>query len=285
MDRSWMEKSRVTEEYQNGLKFFLDYAFRNASMSDGILCPCKRCKIVIFATRDEAFEHLTVDGFISGYTQWIAHGELSSSRSLRSENQSTTAATSNDLDDMQGLVHDAFGVPNIDSYVHEGISSPLDADIAKGQAEEFYKLIDASQERLYEGCEKFSKLSFMIRLLHLKCLGRLNNRVFDKFLELLGEAFLDAMLGLPKSYYEANKLMKELGLGYEKIDACPNDCTLYWGTYESKISCDTCHELRWCTSDKDPTGEKRKVAHKVLGISLSNRGCKDCSCLPRQLPI
>lgn len=26
----------------------------------------------------------------------------------------------------------------------------------------------------------------------------------------------------------AKKLTKELGLGYEKIDACPNDCMIYW---------------------------------------------------------
>ncbi|KAG6421764.1 hypothetical protein SASPL_118321 [Salvia splendens] len=52
-------------------------------MKDKILCPCKRCGIGISVSRDEAFEHLTVDGFIPGYTQWIAHGELPSSRSSR----------------------------------------------------------------------------------------------------------------------------------------------------------------------------------------------------------
>jgi hypothetical protein len=46
--------------------------------------------------------------------------------------------------------------------------------------------------------------------------------VFD----LLRESFSDGAK-IPKSYYEAEKIMRQLGLGYEKIDACPNDCTLY----------------------------------------------------------
>ena len=140
----------------------------------------------------------------------------------------------------------------------------MDVDYANGQAKEFYELIDSSQQPLYEGCDKFSKLSFIIRLLHLKCIGSLNNKVFDMLLDLLREALPDAMDGLPKSYYEAEKLMKELGLGYEKIHACPNDCTLYCGENERQTSCETCHQPRWRTSDKDPTGEKRKIAQKVL---------------------
>ncbi|KAG6407736.1 hypothetical protein SASPL_130733 [Salvia splendens] len=198
-------------------------------MNDKILCPCKRCGIGISVSRDEAFEHLTVDGFIPGYTQWIAHGELPSSRSSRFDNQHNTLGD----DDMQGLVHDAFGVPNEDGYTEEHTRSQIDAEIANGQAREFYKLIDGLQKLLMDKQENFI-------------------------------TFPDAMVDLPKSYYEAEKLMKELGLGYEKIDVCQNDYTLYWGANERRTSCDTCHQLRWRTSDADPTSEKRKIAQKVL---------------------
>nr|XP_027120595.1 uncharacterized protein LOC113737586 [Coffea arabica] len=58
--------------------------------------------------------------------------------------------------------------------------------------------------------------------------------------------------------------MNTLGLGYEKIDACPNDCSLYWGSAEKRTSCETCNELRWVASENDPTGEKRKIPQKVL---------------------
>nr|XP_027086532.1 uncharacterized protein LOC113708268 [Coffea arabica] len=87
--------------------------------------------------------------------------------------------------------------------------------------------------------------------------------VFNTLLDLLRQALPEGV-NLPNSYYEAKKIMKELGLGYEKYDACPNDCTLYWGKDESKIKCDTCKHLRWERTKDDPTGEKRKVPHKVL---------------------
>lgn len=157
MDKSWMEKSRVSPEYINGLTFFLDFAFRNASISDRILCPCKHCKIGIFQSRDDAYEHLLVDGFIPGYTRWIAHGEIYTSLSCMSENQHDRPETSGFVDDMVGLVHDAFGARQEDDFVQDRISSPLDSEMASGQAQSFYKLIDASQERLHEGCDKLSK--------------------------------------------------------------------------------------------------------------------------------
>ncbi|KAG6424603.1 hypothetical protein SASPL_115021 [Salvia splendens] len=133
---------------------------------------------------------------------------------LGMENQHNNAEDLGD-DDMQGLVHDVFGVPNEDRYT-DGTNSQMDSEIANGQEREFYRLIDDSQPPLYEGCAKFSKLSFIIRLLHLKCLRRLNNKVFDMQLDLLRDAFPDATVGLSKSYYEADKLMKKLGLGEKR---------------------------------------------------------------------
>ncbi|XP_073036927.1 uncharacterized protein [Primulina eburnea] len=58
--------------------------------------------------------------------------------------------------------------------------------------------------------------------------------------------------------------MKQLGLGYEKIDAFPNDCTLYWRLDEERVRCKTCNDPRWETFENDPIGDKRKVACKVL---------------------
>ncbi|XP_071940578.1 uncharacterized protein [Coffea arabica] len=72
------------------------------------------------------------------------------------------------------------------------------------------------------------------------------------------------MTNLPSSYYEAEKLMNTLGLSYEKIDACPNDCSLYWGSAEKRTLCETCNEFRWVASENDSTGEKRKIPQKVL---------------------
>ncbi|XP_042396490.1 uncharacterized protein LOC121986596 [Zingiber officinale] len=260
MDKGWMFLPRQTEEYRKGLENFLDFAFSNANINGTIACPCARCKIGICVSREDAYAHLTVDGFIKGYTHWVAHGEITCS----APSISGSVPSRDDADNMEGLVHEAFGVQQHDGSTINTAGFEKDKDIPIEGAEKFYKLIDDSQKELYPECKKFYKLAFIIRLLHLKCLGKMTNKIFNMLLDLLREAFPNAMKDLPKSYYEAEKLMKQLGLGYEKIDACPNDCTLYWRLDKERVRCKTCNEPRWETSEDDPTGDKRKVACKVL---------------------
>ncbi|XP_027157024.1 uncharacterized protein LOC113758302 [Coffea eugenioides] len=212
----------------------------------------------VCVTKMEAYDHLKVVGFIKGYNNWIAHEELSNYYEATSNSENTSIGVSNGTNDMQDLVHDVFGIPHGTNELNR------EGDFPVSEAEKFYKLIDDSQQDLYSGCKNFSKLSFIIRLLHLKCLGKMSNKIFNMLVELLREAFPEAMTNLPSSYYEAEKLMNTLGLGYEKIDACPNDCSLYWGSAEKRTSCETCNELRWVASENDPTGEKRKIPQKVL---------------------
>ncbi|XP_071906894.1 uncharacterized protein [Coffea arabica] len=262
MDKTWMQKNRRSKEYWDGLQKFLDYAFQNSSINGMILCPCKECKCGVCVTRENAELHLKVYGFVKGYTHWAAHGEFVYSSAPKPTSHDISHGVRDELDDMHGLVHDALGISEQDQTKTDG--TEYKNQLPNGEAEKFYNLIDNSNKELYSGCKRFSKLSFMIRLLHLKCLGKLSNKIFDMLLDLLKEAFPDAMDGLPKSYYEAEKLMKELGLGYDKYDACPNDCTLYWGVDASRKYCETCKESRWIKSENDPTGEGRKIPHKVL---------------------
>jgi len=42
----------------------------------------------------------------------------------------------------------------------------------------------------------------------------------------LGDAF-PQILDFSSSYYEKKIIIKDLGLGYEKINSCPNDWILY----------------------------------------------------------
>ncbi|XP_042459548.1 uncharacterized protein LOC122043134 [Zingiber officinale] len=240
MDKSWMVLPRQTEEYRNGVESFLQFAFSNANINGMILCPCVRCKIGIFVSRAVAYDHLTVDGFIKGYTHWVAHGEIAYSASTNSD----FVQPRKDADDMQGLVYEAFGIPEHNDSIISTSTFENDKEIPTRETEKFYKLIDDSQKELYP--------------------GKMTNRIFDMLLNLLRETFPNAMDDLPKSYYEAEKLMKQLGLGYEKFDTCPNDCTLFWRLDKDRIQCKICSELRWETSENDSIGEKRKITRKVL---------------------
>ena len=130
----------------------------------------------------------------------------------------------------------------------------------------FDRLLDASNKGLYEGCTTFSKLSFLLRLFCIKCMFHLPAEAFDMLLELLIEAFPQIM-HFPSSYYESKKMIKHLGLGYEKIDACPNNCILYRGEFSEKNECPKCNAPRWKskydTSSENGTTKKGEPV-KVL---------------------
>lgn len=95
--------------------------------------------------------------------------------------------------------------------------------------------------------------------MHIKVLNKCSNKCFDKILDLLNKAFLKGTR-LPKSYYEAKSQLRALGLGYESIDICKNDCVLFWKENANLSECPICAESQW--ADKGAKG--KKVAHKVL---------------------
>ncbi|KAM3221160.1 hypothetical protein P3L10_020428 [Capsicum annuum] len=115
--------------------------------------------------------------------------------------------------DIEGLLNDQFRHVAQAEGLYEG---------ADEDAKKFYNLMDEASQELYPGCKGFSRLSFAIRLYLLKSLHGWSNESFTSLLELLKEAMLE--LNIPPSYNKAKSMVKDLGLDYEKIHACPNDC-------------------------------------------------------------
>ncbi|KAL3834256.1 hypothetical protein ACJIZ3_008992 [Penstemon smallii] len=257
MDKSWIHKSRLSKEYEDGLNRFLDMAFDNVSLSGKILCPCKNCKNGKWLNREISKEHLIVDGFLKGYTHWVLHREDSSSSQTKFQQNENFDI----FNDMHDLVHDAFGIKDTSGDFKEEPNE---------QAKSFYKLLEDAQQELYPGCKQFSKLRFIVRLFHLKCMGKWSNKTFTMLLELLKEAFPDLTKSLPKSYYEVQKIIGALGLNCIRIDACPNDCMLYWKEHENDIVCHVCNTSRYIQGEIDGVDEEvssvkcKKIPAKVL---------------------
>nr|XP_043608898.1 uncharacterized protein LOC122580743 [Erigeron canadensis] len=255
MDTSWISLPRSTIEYKRRLDEFLDYIFYIEGKNGQISCPCIDCGNQIWVDREEARTHLLCEGFIKGYTIFPLNSKPCDTPMLDAE------------DDMQGLVHDAFhgfGENRLESKIetqNEGRIMP------NTTTKKFYEVLEDAKKELYPGCKKFSVLSFIIRLYHGKCVGKCSDKGFSLMLDTVREAFPDA--SIPKSLYEVRKIIRELGLSYDKIDACPNDCMLYWKENINKTKCDTCHTSRYKTSEdsKDesttPSSEK-KIAAKIL---------------------
>ena len=55
---------------------------------------------------------------------------------------------------------------------------------------------------------------------------------------------------LVRRFYASKKMMKELGIGYEKIDACRNDCILFKED-QLKSTYDVCGESKFKLRQED----------------------------------
>ncbi|KAG8472735.1 hypothetical protein CXB51_034590 [Gossypium anomalum] len=60
---------------------------------------------------------------------------------------------------------------------------------------------------------------------------------------------------IPHSCKDMKKLIKDLGLGYDKIHSCPNDCMLYWGDRKNQQSCHVCSKSRWMNMNTEDVNE------------------------------
>ncbi|XP_058766785.1 uncharacterized protein LOC131640406 [Vicia villosa] len=232
MDKEWTKFPWFSQEYINGVTRFLDFAFTNGSPhGDELLCPCAKCKNLYWKTRDVIKDHLIAKDFLKGYDVWLHHGEnlqRSMEIGVAMEDQEGSH------DDIHGLLHDIY-VDTVEAHgVHEG---PND------DARTFYNLIKEAEQELYRGCKGFSSLSFTIRLYLLKCLHDWSNTSFTALLELLKEAMPD--LNIVVSFYKTKAMISGLDLDYKKIDACLNDCMLFWKEHEKDNFCTVCEASRW----------------------------------------
>ncbi|KAK1686634.1 hypothetical protein QYE76_047482 [Lolium multiflorum] len=64
---------------------------------------------------------------------------------------------------------------------------------------------------------------------------------------------------IPKSYAEALGIIGRLGLGYDSIHVCPNNCVLFRKGHAKLNNCPKCNASRW----RDGDG-RRKIPEKVL---------------------
>jgi len=63
MDHSWMNALRTSEEYENGVEEFIEFARRNAPAKNGTyFCPCVNCLNESRRDVDVIRDHLLCDG-------------------------------------------------------------------------------------------------------------------------------------------------------------------------------------------------------------------------------
>ncbi|WVZ13968.1 hypothetical protein V8G54_011534 [Vigna mungo] len=218
MDRSWMNARRISEEYEKGVSVFLQYVKENAKSVNGTyFCPCVRCANQIRQDLGNLHDHLFMFGITKSYTVWTWHGKILDQPMM---SQGTNYVEEWMIDHLEDMIRDV------------GENNFLRANL-------YDSIINDSEQPLYPGCTNFTRLSATLKLFSLKARNGWTDKSFTELLELLKE-MLPENNTLPIRNNEAKKVLCPMGLEYQKIHACPNDCVLYIKEFASLKHCPTC---------------------------------------------
>ncbi|XP_012830522.1 PREDICTED: uncharacterized protein LOC105951618 isoform X2 [Erythranthe guttata] len=266
MDRSWIKLNDFTsKDYVDGVTGFMKFALQHIGERKDIPCPCGNCLNQIFHSPYVVQMHLLINGMDVDYSVWEFHGENPNQYIEEDDYAEDDSAHNMDetFEEQEMLEDLKFGMHNSDH--NENLFESFDADnaaqpniVQDDEVDNFQNLLSDTQRELYPGCSK-SLLSFLVKLLHIKVLNRMTNKCYDMIIDLFKQYTPEGDI-IPSSFYEARKVLKGIGLGYEFIHACKNDCVLFWKEYESLNSCPVCKEPRWKVND----GKEKKIPHKIL---------------------
>ncbi|KAI9127246.1 hypothetical protein K1719_001805 [Acacia pycnantha] len=182
MNKSWLNiKDRGNITYIRGVDHFLEWAFTQHGVTNEIRCPCKKCRNVSFKVKTDVRADLLIKGFWDSYKLWDLHGEASRYRSGCETSRRVVENDTYEDENFIRMVCDAYGVPRGDD-MDSGLN---DSEEPNAHTKRFFDLLKDAEKDLYPGCNKISKLSFIVKLLQLKCLNHWTNKSMDSLLDLL----------------------------------------------------------------------------------------------------
>jgi hypothetical protein len=124
-----------------------------------------------------------------------------------------------------------------------------DEDETNGHANVFFKLLQEAKKELYPGCEDGTKISFIVELFQVKCMYGISNKAMEGVLFPISK-FLPEDHCVPNTMEKVQRVVRDLGLDYIKIDACENHCVLFQKEYEKLNICPKCKASRWKVDDR-----------------------------------
>ncbi|KAL0340049.1 UNVERIFIED_CONTAM: hypothetical protein Sradi_4521700 [Sesamum radiatum] len=128
------------------------------------------------------------------------------------------------------------------------------------EAQKFFDLLKDADEPLWDGCKNHNKLSAMAQLLNIKSEYNISEACYDRLMSVI-RTMLPEGEKLPNNLFKTKKQLAKLGLGYGKIDACVNNCMLYYKENKDKQQCLVCGHPRY---KPRKSGARTNVPFKVL---------------------
>ncbi|XP_039146743.1 uncharacterized protein LOC120283984 [Dioscorea cayenensis subsp. rotundata] len=302
--RKWMYNKNLpgygalNDEFIAGVTEFIKYVSSQPEQMDGSLirCPCKKCDNLKFFIPDEVMLHLCRKGFIANYFNWTCHGE----KMWHEEEQFVVnqlpqqtnwwdqgfrnfedtgcsfAAHSNFDDDASNychenpsVLHDEAG-PSIQEpredakpYVDEVVRSPQ-CDDTTDLCDSFIGLLKDVDKPLYDGCETYTQLSLVAKMLSMKFEYNQSVNHFNENARVFKNS-LPRENTLPEDFYGYKRLLRDLGLPVVKIDACRDGCMLFWKSDEHEKFCKFCKLPRYKQREETLNNPMHKrVAYAIL---------------------
>ncbi|XP_074346992.1 uncharacterized protein LOC141685809 [Apium graveolens] len=238
-DRKRRKKYKVG--VQNFIKFALEHL--EEENNDLIRCPCTECGKEYYKNPSTVKPDLYRHGIMKWYTRLDCHGE-------KDVPYVEVGTSSNYKDDVMYDAHDDDDIEDCENFDEEPI------EITKI----FYKMLNAASEPIYPNISKFTTLEFSMKLSEWKNKHNCSNSGFDDLLYLIGLILPDDHK-FPDKYHTVRKMIQELHMEYEKIDACENEFMLFYKKHSDKTKCDICNKDRY---QKQKDLKKYNILRKIL---------------------
>ncbi|XP_024014993.1 uncharacterized protein LOC112088874 [Eutrema salsugineum] len=152
------------------------------------------------------------------------------------------------------MVHDAF-MENQQSF-QEDENRVEEPNL---EAKRFFDMLDAAKNPLYQGCkEGHSPLSAATRMMNIKTEYNLSEDCVDVIADFVKDILPEDNLA-PASYYAIENLVSGLGLPYQMIDVCIDNCMIYWNSDANYLAYRFCGKPRY-----QNTGGRVRVPFKRM---------------------
>ncbi|KAL6518930.1 hypothetical protein OROHE_017683 [Orobanche hederae] len=262
MDRSWMNASRNSDEYDNGIEQFLEFARQNRPEPDErYFCPCVKCMNGRRHEADIIREHLICEGINTNYKIWIWHGEL-----LDIPTEETHVDI--DGDQFEDMIRDVGEESFQRAHVYDALKSD-------------------SETPLCPGCKNFTRLSAVLKLVNVKAKNGLAYRFYSsglcKYLSKLNVGTVDDDL---YGYFDPQSIQNmgnkgEEASGYIASRMSDAKKQIYLGAYHHDehwqllVIIPAKDEVVWfCSLHRKPDNRIKAViqnavtAYKVMGVCI-----------------
>jgi hypothetical protein len=193
--------------------------------------------------------HLCKFGFMLGYEMWMHHGETVHQRTASVAEEEVDRSGDDRMDEMLDAIW-----PELETN-HEDSPTP--------KVQKFFDMLRASEEPLHEHTT-VSVLAFMTCIMSIKSKFTFSNKCYKELLSLISNV-LPSNHKMPKDMHQSKKKLFALGIEYEKIDVCKNNCMIFYKEHKDETRCLKCGKSRF-VEVLNEDGEKvtMKTTHKQL---------------------